>query len=108
MVYPRMGIYNIIKRIQKNKIPILATRFTITSKVEKVKDSPSLEVPKDEKGKEPQEETTTKEEIPLPIKGTSKTKTSVEKLLFATLLELEKAKVDVIKWKRVVEDNKGK
>jgi hypothetical protein len=43
-----------------------------------------------------------------PLEGTSKTKTHVEKLLYATLLELEKAKVDVIKWKRVEEDNKGK
>jgi hypothetical protein len=32
----------------------------------------------------------------------------VEKLLYATLLELEKAKVDVIKWKRMAKDNKGK
>jgi hypothetical protein len=74
--------------------------------VEEVKDSPSPELPKETKGKEPQEETMVKEEKPL--EGTSKTKTPVEKLLFATLLELEKAKVDVIKWKRVAEDNKGK
>jgi hypothetical protein len=32
----------------------------------------------------------------------------VEKLLYATLLELEKSKVDAIKWKRVAKDNKGK
>jgi hypothetical protein len=43
-----------------------------------------------------------------PMEGTSKTKTHVEKLLYATMLELEKAKVDAIKWKRVEEDNKGK
>ena len=58
------------------------------------------------KRKEPQEETVMKEERPM--EGTSKTKTPVEKFLYATLLELEKSKVDAIKWKRMVEDNKGK
>jgi len=43
-----------------------------------------------------------------PMEGTYKTKILVEKLLYATLLELEKAKVDVMKWKRVAEDSKGK
>jgi hypothetical protein len=43
-----------------------------------------------------------------PLEGTSKTKTLVENILYATLLELEKDKIDVIKWKRVAEDNKGK
>jgi hypothetical protein len=32
----------------------------------------------------------------------------VENLLYATFLELEKAKVDVIKWRRVATDNEGK
>jgi len=43
-----------------------------------------------------------------PLEGTSKTNTHVEKCLYETLLELEKAKVDVIKWKRVEKYNKGK
>jgi hypothetical protein len=42
------------------------------------------------------------------IKGTFKTKTPIENLIFATLIDLEKAKVDVIKWKRVEEEKKGK
>jgi hypothetical protein len=42
------------------------------------------------------------------MEGTTKTKTHVEKLLYATMLELDKFKVDAIKWKRVAEDNKGK
>jgi hypothetical protein len=42
------------------------------------------------------------------MEGTSKIKTPMEKFLYATLLELDKVKVDVIKWKRMVEDNKGK
>jgi hypothetical protein len=58
--------------------------------------------------KEPQEGTTVKEEKPHPIEGTSKTNTPLEKLLYAALLELEKAKVNVIKWKIMEEDNKGK
>jgi hypothetical protein len=49
-----------------------------------------------------------KEEKRHPTKGTSKTKTHVEKLLFETLLELDKAKVDAIKWKIMVEEKKGK
>jgi hypothetical protein len=40
-----------------------------------------------------------KEEIP--IEGTYKTKTHVEKLLYETMLELEKANVISIKWKKV-------
>jgi len=36
-----------------------------------------------------------------PMEGTSKTKTHMEKLLYATMLELEKSKVDAIKWKMV-------
>jgi hypothetical protein len=39
------------------------------------------------------------------IEGTSKIKTLVENLLFATLLELDNSKVNVIKWKRVIEEN---
>lgn len=42
------------------------------------------------------------------MEGTSKIKTPMENFLYATLLELDKVKVDVIKWKRMVEDNKGK
>jgi hypothetical protein len=42
------------------------------------------------------------------MEGTTKTKNHVEKLLYATMLELDKFKVDAIKWKRVAEDNKGK
>jgi len=97
-VQPRRRISNRIRKSQKKKIPILATSLTITSQVEEVKDSPSPELPKETKGKEPQEETMVKEEKPL--EGTSKTKTFVEKLLFSTLLELERAKVDVTKWKK--------
>ena len=35
------------------------------------------------------------------LEETSKTNTLVQKLLFAILLELDKAKFDVINWKRV-------
>jgi hypothetical protein len=42
------------------------------------------------------------------LEGSYKTKPPMENLLYGTLLELEKAKVDVIKWRRVEEDNKGK
>jgi len=42
------------------------------------------------------------------MEGTSKTKTHVEKLLYAALLELEQAKVYAIKWKRVEENKEGK
>jgi len=49
---------------------------------------------------------TTTKESPLPIEGTSKTRTPMENLLYATLLELEKAKIDVVKWKRMKEENK--
>jgi len=82
---------------------VSTTPLTFTSQVEEVKDSPSPEQ-KETKGKEPQEEIVMKEEMPM--KGTSKTKTIVEKLIYANLLELEKSKVDVIKCKRVEEDNK--
>jgi hypothetical protein len=85
---------------------VSTTPLAITSQVEEVKDSPSPKQQKETKGNYPQEETITKEERPM--EGTSKTKTLVGKLLYATLLELEKAKVDAIKWKRVEKDNKGK
>jgi hypothetical protein len=104
-VQPRRRRSNRIKS-QKKEILVSTTPLTITSQVEEIKDSPSPEQQKETKGKEPQEETVMKEEIPM--EGTSKTKTHVEKLLYATLLELEQAKVDAIKWKRVEEDNKGK
>jgi len=39
-----------------------------------------------QRGKSPQRETTPQGENPFPIKGTSKTKTPEEKLLYATLL----------------------
>jgi hypothetical protein len=46
-----------------------------------------------------------KEEIPM--EGTSKIKILMDKILYRTFLELEKANIDSIKWKRVAEDNKG-
>jgi hypothetical protein len=53
---------------------------------------------KEEKGKEPQDETTIKE----PLEGTSTINTIPNNIIFETLLELDKAKVDLIKWKRVI------
>jgi hypothetical protein len=44
----------------------------------------------------------------LTIEGTSNTKTLVEQLFYATLLELEKSKVEAIKWKRMEKRSKGK
>jgi hypothetical protein len=44
-------------RIQEKEILVLATSLAITSQVEEVRDSPSPELPKEPKGKEPQEET---------------------------------------------------
>jgi len=57
----RRGRSNRIKRSQKKKNLSLVTPLTITSKVEEVKDSPILEVPKEEKWKETQEGTKIKE-----------------------------------------------
>jgi len=58
------------------------------------------------KGKDPHDETIMKEERPM--EGTSRTKTHVEKIIYATLLELEKSKGDSMKWKTIEEYNKGK
>jgi hypothetical protein len=60
-VQPRRRRSNIIKRSQKKKIPTLVTPLTITTQVEEVKYSPSPGGSKESKGKELQEETTTKE-----------------------------------------------
>jgi len=76
--------------------------------VEEVKYSPILDGSKESKGKAPQGEIAAIEENPLSIEVTSKTKTPMEKLIYATLLELEKSKVDIIKWNRMAEDNNGK
>jgi hypothetical protein len=105
-VHPRRRRSNKIKKSQKKRTPIPSVPLTITPQVEEVNDSPSTKQQKEMKGKDPQEETIMKEERPM--EGTSKTKNHVEKILYATLLELEKAKGDAIKWKRMVEYNKGK
>jgi hypothetical protein len=85
-VHPKRRRFNRIRKSQKTKIPIPATPLTITSKVEEVKDSPSLELPKETKCKENQENKMVKEEKQL--EETYKTNTLVQKLLFAILLEL--------------------
>jgi hypothetical protein len=63
---------------------------------------------KESEGKEAKEVTKAIEEKPLPYEGTSKTKTLVEKILYATLMELKKSNINVIKWKRMEGRNKGK
>jgi hypothetical protein len=77
-------------------------------KIEDIKDSPSPEELHKTKGKSPQKETTPQGEKQLPLEGTSKAKTPAKILLYATFIELEKIKVEAIKWKRMVENSKGK
>jgi hypothetical protein len=82
-------------------VTLSANTLSTPIKIEELKESHSSEKLYKYKRKKPQGETTTLEENPLKIKGTSKTKTPVEQLLYATLIELESSKIEAMKWKRM-------